>query len=262
MTTFTGTNTGAVVAMLDNSDGTNKYYAVARLADNRCWMISNYARVYGTYVNNIAGGVWNGGVSGSGTTTSYYLNPSDTTHTLMSSNIRACTGVGYATTAQQAIDYLADSGNTTANSIRNCGYLYNWLSATAGTGTTSVNQTYADSSICPSGWHLATITSSITTITVPASWGSDPREYYTLVQKLGTSSAAYIGSSSQFRAVYSGWATAGSYLRNQGTGTFFFSSIANTTRYAYNIILNTNAPNYSGTYNKYDGEAIRCVLNV
>jgi uncharacterized protein (TIGR02145 family) len=51
--------------------------------------------------------------------------------------------------------YCADSGNALALSITKCGYLYNFVSASAGWGSVS-HDSYQSSptDICPAGWRL------------------------------------------------------------------------------------------------------------
>jgi uncharacterized protein (TIGR02145 family) len=256
MTTFTGTNTGAVIAMLDSSDGTNKYYAVAKLADNRCWMISNYARAYGTKVDVVNNGTW---TTSTGLTTSFYADPAVATPI---SGTRACTGAGYATTAANAIAYLADSGNTAANSIRNCGYLYNWLGATAGAGVSGLANTIVTSSICPAGWHLP---SNGGVGTSPTGW-ANTTELSTMYSNIGGTAANLKGSSSPWRGVYMGATSVGSSVSSQGLSSYVWSSSAyvdTTYNYAYGLFFYSTTTVRASDYNyKYSSEAVRCVLNV
>jgi uncharacterized protein (TIGR02145 family) len=211
---FTGTNTGVVTSAREydvvagTSTYTNKYYGVAKLPDGRCWMISNYAKASGagTYMADVSGWTTSTGVS-----TMYYTDPGVATPL---NGIRACIGPGYATTASDAIAYLADSGNNTADSIRNCGYFYNWLGATAGTGTRELVSAIATGSICPSGWHLPTAGN---VGTIPnASWGTDKREFTTLSNNL----SGILGASSPFRAVLTGYTLPGNGLRSQGDTSY------------------------------------------
>jgi uncharacterized protein (TIGR02145 family) len=261
MTTFTGTNTGAVVAMLDNSDGVNKYYAVARLADNRCWMISNYARAYGTKVDVINNGTWTNGTAG---TTAFYVDPADATP-FQSGSIRVCVGVGYATTAVNAIAYLSGSGSTTAGSVYNCGYLYNWYGATAGSGSSSSTAGIVTGSICPLGWHLPSTNSTSAGITIPTGWAS-ATEFLTMYSNInGGTITNFVGSSSAFRSTSSGQVASASSIINQGSVGGYWSSYASGTSYTLRAYSAATLIQQSYMYSvvaRYTGQSVRCVLNV
>jgi len=122
-----GINSNNTVTLIDSRD--NKTYRVRKMPDNKCWMIDNLALADYTLTSadsDVAVGEdftipTNPTQSGSiGIETPAYSNP-DITNTL-----------GY-------------------------GFLYNWYTATAGTGNASINQDEnAPSSICPAGWRLPT----------------------------------------------------------------------------------------------------------
>jgi uncharacterized protein (TIGR02145 family) len=257
MTTFTGSNTAAVAGMWDNSDGTTKYYAIAKLADGRCWMISNYARAVGTQVTAVSSSNW---TTTTGLTTNYYANPASVTPL---EGTRACTGNGYATTAADAVTYLADSGKT--SSVRNCGYLYNWRGATAGTGTSSTpTSTIVSGSICPTGWHLPSYGS---VGTVPSSAWASTNEYGNMYTAIGGTPAKAIGASSIFRVSASGYllpsgsSNPGVYFTNS-EGTMWASTSHNgNASYAYAFSANSSSAGSVGGPQRYRGGAVRCVLN-
>jgi uncharacterized protein (TIGR02145 family) len=253
MTIFTGTNTGDVVAMLDNSDGTDKYYAVAKLGDGHCWMISNYAKIAGTKVTNTSsGGSW---TSVTGLTAAFYTDPGSASPI---TGTRVCTGAGYATSAADAIAFLADSGKKTVNSVRNCGYFYNWYGATVGTGTSTLTSTIVTGSICPTGWHLP---SAGGVGTAPDGWYSTT-EYAQLYAGVGSTYASIVGNSSVFRGVHAGLYSWTSYLTSQGTLGYYWSSSAHSSLAGYANLLNHTESNvYSSYENKYKGVAVRCILD-
>jgi uncharacterized protein (TIGR02145 family) len=256
MTPFTGSNKSAVIGMLDDTDSTaTKYYAVAKLADNRCWMISNYAKPYGTFITNIASN-WNS--TENATNTAYYTSPSNTGVTPIR-NTRACTGNGYASTAADAIASLDDSGKTAASSIHNCGYLYNWYGATAGTGTSTSDYEVVTGSICPTGWHLPT-TDNVGTI--PNAWGTDKQEFMTLWANLNSDYDKVVGSSSAFRGVRSGNVANDAYLETQGEDGLYWSSVARSTTNAYSFSFNGGSGVFPrDSHRKYLGFSVRCILN-
>ncbi|MBQ6313818.1 hypothetical protein IJI29_03140 [Candidatus Saccharibacteria bacterium] len=147
-------NIGDVTALTDTRD--NNTYAVAKLADGKCWMIENLrlggeeAMTLTSSDSNIA--------SGSSFTLSASQDP--TTNAWCNDDSADC------------IDQSMLSSNNTTNTIANMtspmldpdeskgiysmGNYYNWYSATAGTGTGSMLSGNATGSICPAGWHLPT----------------------------------------------------------------------------------------------------------
>ena len=132
MTTYDGTNEGAVVTLHDPR-GDGQTYRVAKLADGNCWMLDNLKLG-----------------STTGTTA---LTPAD-------SNINANFSLPQlATTGTADADnpgaYGPVPGDTGAGAT-NYGYLYNWSAATAGESTTSHDETAGNApySICPANWRL------------------------------------------------------------------------------------------------------------
>ena len=132
MTTYDGTNEGAVVT-LNDPRGDGQTYRVAKLADGNCWMLDNLKL---------------GSTSGATA-----LTPAD-------SNVGANFSLPQlATTGTADLDnpgaYGPVPGDTGAGAT-NYGYLYNWSAATAGESTTSHNETAGNApySICPANWRL------------------------------------------------------------------------------------------------------------
>jgi uncharacterized protein (TIGR02145 family) len=258
-TIFDGTEMSAVTVVKDSPDGTDKYYAIAKLSDNRCWMISNYARTYGTYITNISSGTtWKDDTTQQA---SFYTIPGNT-NVINVNGVRACVGNGYATTIADAIDYLADSGNTTDGSIRGCGYLYNWYGATAGTGTSSVIDAIAPGSICPTGWHLPTAYNSSTYVIPNSSWGTDKQEFPTLINTvLNLDLTLTVGPSTVWRGVASGAAYPGNYLSTQGNTGYYWSSSASSS---VNVYYFTHRPPNDvrrAVTSRHWGYNVRCILN-
>jgi uncharacterized protein (TIGR02145 family) len=176
-------------------------------------------------------------------------------------DLRACTGNGYATTATNAIAYLAESYSTypVAASAHGCGYLYNWYGATAGTGASGLVNVVATGSICPTGWHLPTYRNANVN-NIPSSWGTDKNEVNSMMAAAGNTRPDIIGSSSKFRAITSGGAYPGNYVADQSFG-FYWSSSADTSSGRANYIgVNVNAFS-SGSNTSYTGYAVRCILN-
>jgi uncharacterized protein (TIGR02145 family) len=259
MTTFDGTNTTAVIAMLDDTDtSADKYYAVAKLNDGRCWMLSNYAKEYGALITNLSQG-W---TTSAGLSQAFYADAGNAASSI--NGTRACTGVGYATTPADAITFLSNSGSATAGSIHNCGYLYSWFGATAGTGIGTMTSTIATDSICPTGWHLPT---AANVGTIPnADWGTDRNEFTTMYSNIGGTYAKTVGASSVFRGVHSGltYTDTSYFLSYQGSQGYLWSSSATATAsnaYLFNFSTSVVTPAFATNTYKYYGRAVRCILN-
>lgn len=156
---------GDVTALKDTRD--NDVYAIAKLADGKCWMIENLR-------------LDDSAILSSSNTHNPLLpltNVYDTSST--SNHLSPTSSVAYnATTApggwchdntvicmdQSRIrtdNTTLFTNNTAANynasgNVYSYGNYYNWYSATAGRGTTSItnNNTSTTGDICPAGWYL------------------------------------------------------------------------------------------------------------
>lgn len=126
----------------------NRTYWVQKLADGRCWMLTNLA---------YAGGVSNGGVSTYGDTKALQNGTSDAsaTYTLPKYYV--------SSNANPTLNPIEPSSNTEGGgSERQYGYHYNWCAAMGAQVTTSscsnaLSPLYDSSiSVCPSGWRIPT----------------------------------------------------------------------------------------------------------
>ncbi|MDR2063187.1 MAG: fibrobacter succinogenes major paralogous domain-containing protein [Candidatus Nomurabacteria bacterium] len=255
-TVFRGTNIDAISLVKDDRD--DRYYAIAKMPDNKCWMITNLAyggNADGSSINNhgVSFGTmthYTGDGSSSWTESStsaaYYVDP----YTDSAPNGgRVAQHLGTACTS---------SYRTTAGSIdyTECGYLYNWYAATAGTGTANMTNSEATASICPTGWRLPKIN------LVGGQWnGGDPKDLYTA---LGSQHSSLIGASSIWRGVYSGYfnprTTNYFGLVNQSNDGEYWSSRAGTQSWATPAFSFSTTRVSAGTNTyKYDGGAIRCI---
>lgn len=132
MTVYDGTNPSAILALVDTR-ADQQTYEVAKLADDKCWML-----------NNLKLGSTSGAVE---------LTPTD-------SNIASNFTLPQLITSGAA-DYdnpqaIGPVPGDTGSGATNYGYLYNWSAATAGESRTSHDETAGDApySICPAGWRL------------------------------------------------------------------------------------------------------------
>lgn len=132
---------GEMKALTDSRD--NKTYALAKLADDSCWMIENLrlssnATINADNTNNPASGF-----------------------VLASSTSQWCTDSTDSCLNQSLVNTVnttstVSSMTATNQNIYSYGNYYNWYSATAGNGTVQIttNNETVDGDICPAGWHL------------------------------------------------------------------------------------------------------------
>ena len=264
-------NIGDVTALKDTRD--NNVYAVAKLADGKCWMIENM-RLNDSVI-----------LSSSNThnpslplTNSWYYTDSQTTPTT-SNHLSATTDpttTAWCTTDSSACDdqsMLATNNttlftNNTASSynadgdVYSYGNYYNWYSATGGHGKygSSYDSSYtAPGDICPAGWHL------------PTGKGATG-DFGVLDIALGGTGASQSGDAGKamsliYRSypnnfVYSGYVN-GSSVYNRNFLGIYWSSSAYSSSYAYDLYFHGSSVNAgAGTNSKYYGGMARCVAGV
>ena len=259
---------GATTALTDSRDGNT--YAVAKLADGKCWMIENLRLADKDGNNNdiiLSSNTHNPSlpltnIYDSGTT-SNHLSPTssvaynattapegwcNTDSAACDNQSRLRTDNTVLFTNNTASSYSAESNNYIY------GNYYNWYSATGGHGkhgddySSSYN---APGDICPAGWHLPT--------------GNTTGEYYALNTILNAG-ATNSTASNNVR----------SYPNNfVYSGNVSYASIRN--RYSYGGYWSTSGASSSGVYSmtfggtyvnpgtssifKYAGMVIRCIAN-
>ena len=155
--------------------------------------------------------------------------------------------------------FSPSSGTYKNSTISSYGNYYTWAAAMANTNYYDDASTSeaADTSICPSGWHL------------PSS-DSTAKEYGTLSQGYGGSGAdqsdTSIGDimSNRFRSfpnnfLYSGYFDDSS-ARNRGSYGYYWSRSAFDSRYSYSLFLNFTRLYPSSYEFKYIGYSVRCLI--
>jgi uncharacterized protein (TIGR02145 family) len=222
--TANGDNANNTATLYDSRD--NRYYNVRKMADNKCWMITNLAYAYG---NHYTSGNGSSGWTTSATSTAYYTDSYNDTGVTQFSGTRC--PKSYATSASNL------DGTE-------CGFLYNWFAATAGTGTAAMTSGNATASICPVGWHLPT--------------GGSSGEFRAL-NILMSSSAANWTSSGVWRGAYSGYFNPGYGLVNQGSHGYYWSSTAGGSMGVYSFYFVSGYVYPENSSSKYVGFAVRCV---
>lgn len=135
MTIYDGTNEEAILT-LNDPRGDGQDYQVAKLADNKCWMLDNLKL--------------------GSTTGTLTLTSADTD---IASDFILPQVVTTGTADYDNPGAYGPVPGDTGSGATNYGYLYNWSAATAGESRTSHNETAGDApySICPAGWRLPTI---------------------------------------------------------------------------------------------------------
>ena len=257
---------GDVTALTDSRD--NNTYAIAKLADGRCWMIENMRLNHTTALSpqdTDSPFVISGQVS--------ILNENNQTSDHLSSpnnipgywcsqgdNAYNCVSISRIstenTTNSPAIMTHAYNSNAYSH-----GNYYNWYSATAANGTfETTNKAVAAGSICPIGWKL------------PTAGNTTPASDY---QALGV---AIFGSSAATGGIQTGDANINKMLQYpnnfmlsgyRGGYTIFgratygmnWASTAHNMGDAYRILVNESGVTPASSHmRKYYGYTVRCVL--
>ena len=291
MQSWTGCNdlaSGDITALKDTRD--NQVYAVAKLADGKCWMIENLR--LGTTGSNDStkaqgfGGVFTGLADPE---TANFAN-NTTSNTLSGSTYYGVTGSGAAniidttTHTVSSTDYSGyafprfNNNNTASRassptggnaSIYEYGNYYTWAAAKANTdhfanATTSNAQS---TSICPSSWRLPTGTGSGDFGVLSNSLGG--YQNASGVAQTMTSSTTPTGKtmSATLRSfpqnfVYAGWIENAS-ISSRNTSTRYWTSTANNNSNAYLMIITATSINPGNTtIGKFIGASVRCVIPV
>ena len=210
----------------DNRD--EQAYTIQRLADGRCWMMTNL---------NLGA-----------TTLSTDLTSSNTN---LSSTVTASTFNGWkkssGTGTYTSAEFIPVSG-TDSTSGTAYGTLYNYCAASAGTICTSSNSNNASYDLCPAGWRLPT--------------SNTGGEFATLY-----GNASYNTNAKMRASVANGgaaFALAGYFYsstpKDQGSGGYYWSSTRNSNTGMYDLYLDTSSVTPSNYINRGNGYSIRCIL--
>jgi uncharacterized protein (TIGR02145 family) len=253
MTTFTGTNTGALAHLIDTRNG--YYYWVGKLADGKCWMLENLQLGAGTYNQTTNDTDLPAGTSvtlPAATTSGYFGGSSSAAYTTM----------GWADPgSNDPTTYHASSSTLNNSNTTDYGYLYNWCAAMGGQSTactaSGTMPTATSGDICPKGWHMPT--------------GNSTGELAVLNGYMNGGTTAntgnyyqnwLAGSNGPFRGVFAGHFYSG--LSNQGSngGVWSSSFYPSSSNYAFDAYFNSSYV-YPGNGNgyRYDGFAVRCAFD-
>ena len=257
-------NLSSVSALTDQRD--NQTYAIAKLADGKCWMIENLRleaedsrgnnRFDPSVTNASLSQGYNPSFTGLAGPESAKFSDSTTANSLYTTgtgvagkNTISGSNQGYRfprynnnNTSQRA----ANTTNTNANTY-SYGNYYTWHAVIADT-TRYTSGNHNTTSICPTGWHIPT--------------GNTSGEYYVLNTNANSGAT---NTSTGLRSyptnfLYSGHFSTSS-ASNRGSRGLYWSSAAYNANYSYFLSLNSTVV-YPGTdyNNKYFGLTARCVL--
>jgi uncharacterized protein (TIGR02145 family) len=267
---FTGTNTDALVHMIDNRN--DYYYWVGKLADGHCWMLENL-QLDGASV-----------IAKNGS--SYVLDSSNTNlpsgETLTPSST-AATGVALGTLPSAATSgdsnydklditnpgsndpstYHAANSSINNSNTADYGYLYNWCAAMGGQPTACTDQntlpTIVSGDICPKDWKIPG-GSNIHT--------GDTYDFDRIAKFYSYGGSWLISAKSPFRGIYSGGFDSSIYGRGEAgytwSSSLFDSDGITDSAMALEIdspetIMDTVTTDLN-VKDRYYGYAVRCVL--
>ena len=260
-------NIGDVTARKDARD--NNTYAIAKLADGKCWMIENL-RLENTAAHNTDGSLSQGYNSSfiglanpesanfdyKATVNSLYSTDGSTTATISGSD----QGYRFPRYNNNNTNFRQSSSSySISNNTYSYGNYYTWAAAVADT-TYYYWGDHNTTSICPTGWHLPT-------------GGATTGEFALLDIALGGTGSTSDSSTTPTGVVMSGKYRSypnnflysggfeGSSVDNRGwDGRYWSSTVSNSS---FNSILYLYSSGvYPGTNNtaKYNGLAVRCTL--
>ena len=258
---------GTVTALKDTRD--NNVYAIAKLADGKCWMIENL-RLDNTGTDNTNGSLAQGynpsfiglatpetaNFSNSTTANSLYSTDGSTTATISDSYqvYRFPRYNNNNTNSRQSSSGYSASGNTYS-----MGNYYTWAAAIADT-THYSSGNHNTTSICPAGWHIPTgVATTGEFALLDIALDGTGRSSNSSTDPTGAvMSSRYRSYPNNF--VYTGYFT-GSSVGVRGSYGYYWSSTASDNSRSY--ILSVSSSNVNPGTNpryKYNGHAIRCTL--
>ena len=238
-----------VIALTDNRN--DETYAVAKLANNKCWTIENLRLV----PNSVT-------ITDQNThspTSSFISEAASSSSSTSLCGIDAGSSGGPECNNQiqfntNSLDRtLTQSYNTNSDGVAwySYGVYYNWYTATAGNGTTSIsaNNTNVAGDICPKNWHLPTSTAN-------GEWVGLNTNYNNGVSNADAGLRNY-----PVNLIWSG-----DYNKTSRTGSYengrYWSATATDATNAYRMghqVSGSKGAQPRGNYRKWDAFAVRCI---
>ncbi len=260
---------GDVIALTDNRD--NDTYAVAKLADGKCWTIENLrlddsAELSSTNTHNPSLPITNiyNADPALATSSNHLSFTTDPTQTAWcTSNSSACDDQSMLATNNTTLFTNNTSTNySNYSNVYSYGNYYNWYSATAGHGTYSKNIGNTSGDICPTGWHLPTgrNASGDFSILDIALGGIGTSSDSSTTPSGAIMSASYRTYPNNF--IYSGQVYDSSANNRASSGLYWSSSAYNSDN-AYSLTVGGYGVNPAiGNINKHYGRMVRCVAGI
>ncbi len=264
----------SVSALTDSRD--NNTYAIAKLADGKCWMIENM-RLDNTNSDNTTGALaqgYGGQFVGLANPESPWADNSTAANSLYSNdgadnttNI-GTTNAGYRFPRynNQNTSDRASAPATNANTY-SYGNYYTWAAVIADT-TNYTSGDHNTTSICPSGWQIPLGGTSTGDITQgPADAANKVGGFSYLDRKMGGTGQYQSTAADSLRwrkypvnFLYSGRVGGGS-VRSRGSNGYYWPSTASSRNDAYYLNLySTDVSPGTSISSKYFGRTIRCLM--
>ena len=252
---------GEVTALKDSRD--NDVYAVAKLADGKCWMIENLRlddtpELTSANTHNPSLPLTNV-YDTTNPITSNHLSPTTnpTQTAWCTSNSSACIDQSMVNTNNTTLFTNNNASNYSVNNdVYSYGNYYNWYSSTVGYGTYSKTSGDTTGDICPAGWHLPSGKDAmgefgLLDIALGGTGENQSNDAGEYISKL------YRSYPNNF--IYSGLVNDSSINDRNESGRYFSDS-ANSSLNAYLLFI-MNGTVYPGTSQgiKYRGDAVRCI---
>ena len=290
-------NIGDVTALTDQRD--SQTYAVAKLADGKCWMIENLRlnNQYSTggtnialsqgYGSNFVGLANSESANFSNSTIANTLYRVDTDTSSTATNVIDSASHTYNSTNYSGYYFprynnsntAFPSTNMTANSqvAYSGGNYYTWTAAVADTSLNNTNNQSLSTSICPRGWRLpaggqitVNTTGDFYILVKTLMDGTEPNQNTSNGYGYYGDSGSTIGTtaSNSLRAYPNNFILSGYYTNSSATGRgsngrYWLSTATDGSGTAYSSILNASTvyPGSDNTSIKYSGYSIRCIAN-
>ncbi|MBR3249024.1 hypothetical protein IKF89_03320, partial [Candidatus Saccharibacteria bacterium] len=222
------------ISLIDVRD--NNVYNVAKLKDNRCWMIQNL-RFSGTSLDSATSNVDSIYTTSNPLTINWLELKTDSNCYYDGSS-----GKGWINTCMHKPD-VEDLANISSlgYTSEDIGAWYNYAGLTVGTITGASNTAKAQFSICPANWMLPT-------------YIADSGEFSTLKNILSS-------DPSSFNPIYGGAMINGGYRYPTTKGTWYSSDQAGSQNsFRGGLDYSENSLNFF-TASRYDGRYVRCIAN-
>lgn len=261
-------NVGDTTTAIDKRD--EQAYTIAKLADNKYWMVENLNIAGGTELSstdtdfdaNYTLPTTNGWTTNNGK----LVLPASATKNSDNNNLTDSTQFGTDNYA-----YVFNSGNKTncgANEQSTpCYSYYSWDTATLGSGRTlNTENTDADYSICPKNWKLPT---SRTTSAI--NWQSES-DFYALAHQYGLDSESSIeeydngfyiqaGPGTTPKFLLAGFYGGGSFYYGGSNGFYWSSMSSSDTSDAWYLYFYDGYVNSAGVSSRRRGTSVRCLFS-